>query len=364
VREQVVLGLLAVGFGLVASVVLFVPFVAHSYRRWGRFSGVRAAAWSAALVYFWAIWTYTLLPLPEPDAVRCAPRNTTPLAFLDDLRAAVAGASGRRELLLDPAVLQVGLNVVLFVPLGVFLRVLGGRGIVLAGFVGLGLSGLVETTQLTGVWGLYPCAYRVFDVDDLILNTSGALIGSVLALVVPRRHRGRAHRDAVITPRAVTKPRRVLAMACDLLGFALLELTATVAVRAVLLYGTGDREALAGPVPGLVGTLVPLAVWLAVTLATGRSVGDHAVRVRYVGGRVPEWAARLVRFGAGVGGFGVLSLLPAQWALASSGFAVLALLVALVTRRGRGLPGLLSGRELEDAAAVPGGGGSTDGEQR
>ena len=34
-----------------------------------------------------------------------------------------------------------------------------------------------ETTQLTGLWGLYEHPYRLFDVDDLMLNTLGAMIG-------------------------------------------------------------------------------------------------------------------------------------------------------------------------------------------
>ncbi len=84
--------------------------------------------------------------------------------------------------------LQVLLNVLLFMPLGFFLRVLGGRGIVTAVVAGLGISLFVETTQLTGVWGVYPCAYRLFDVDDLVTNTLGAVLGSAIAaVIVPRR---------------------------------------------------------------------------------------------------------------------------------------------------------------------------------
>lgn len=44
---------------------------------------------------------------------------------------------------------------------------------------GVGLTLLVEFTQLTGAWGLYPCAWRKFDVDDLIMNVSGVIIGWV-----------------------------------------------------------------------------------------------------------------------------------------------------------------------------------------
>ena len=39
------------------------------------------------------------------------------------------------------------------------------------------LTLVVELTQLTGSWGLYACAYRQFNVDDLILNAAGVIFG-------------------------------------------------------------------------------------------------------------------------------------------------------------------------------------------
>lgn len=47
------------------------------------------------------------------------------------------------------------------------------------GFGG-GLTLLMELTQLTGIWGLYPCAYRQFNVDDLLLNFLGVVLGFLL----------------------------------------------------------------------------------------------------------------------------------------------------------------------------------------
>ena len=43
------------------------------------------------------------------------------------------------------------------------------------------LSGGAELAQLTGLFGLYPCAWRYFEVDDLILNIGGLMAGFALA---------------------------------------------------------------------------------------------------------------------------------------------------------------------------------------
>ncbi len=41
-----------------------------------------------------------------------------------------------------------------------------------------------EVTQVTGVYGIFNCAYRIFDVDDLMLNSAGAWLGFFLAPIV------------------------------------------------------------------------------------------------------------------------------------------------------------------------------------
>ncbi len=46
--------------------------------------------------------------------------------------------------------------------------------------LGVALSGGAELAQLTGLFGLYPCAFRHFEVDDLILNIGGLMAGFLL----------------------------------------------------------------------------------------------------------------------------------------------------------------------------------------
>ena len=43
------------------------------------------------------------------------------------------------------------------------------------------LSLTIELAQLTGLFFIYPGSYRLFDVDDLMLNTLGGFAGTVLA---------------------------------------------------------------------------------------------------------------------------------------------------------------------------------------
>ena len=339
-------GLLAVFAGAIVAVLAFVPFVAVSYRRRGGITLWRTLLWAGAAVYFWAIWTYTLIPLPDGDAYRCAGVNLRPFEFVDEIRAAVA-VSGRY--LTDPVVLQVALNVLLFLPLGFFLRVLGGRGILIAGAAGLLISGIIETTQLTGVWGLFPCAYRVFDVDDLIANTSGALLGSLLALIVPAQHRGVRKSPDAEQPRPVTRRRRLLGIVCDVVGVWLLGFAVSVAVQAAIALTLGDAATFAtDEVASLAGTMVSAGVWLVVILATGRSIGDLATRVRFTNGVLPVWAARPLRFLTGAGAYAALSALPAPWSLSGFALALATGALLVVWRDGRGLTGWIGRRRLVD----------------
>ena len=349
-EDQVVLGVIAIAIGVAFGIVLFVPFVAVSYRRRGRLGVGRTLLWLSALIYFWAIWTYTLLPLPDPDTIRCVGAITDPMSVVRDVRTALAAPGNP---LRHPALLQLVFNVLLFVPLGVFIRVLAGRGIVVALAAGFGLSLLVETTQLTGVWGVYPCAYRFFDVGDLMTNTLGAVVGCTLALVVPRALRGaKASPDADL-PRPVTRGRRALAMLCDGLAYGFLSAGVGVTVQVWLEYVVKDRQAvLDGGLATTVGVMVPSTIFLVLVLASGRSVGDIAVQLRYTGSRLPAPFARLLRWAGGIGGLGALPLLGAFFDAASSVLILAAVVMLFTTRLGRGLPGVLSGQHLADARAA------------
>ncbi|MEU6095275.1 VanZ family protein [Streptomyces sp. NPDC047079] len=74
------------------------------------------------------------------------------------------------------AIKQIGGNILLGVPFGILLPVLapGTRGILRVGIVTALVMLLVELAQGALVTG------RAFDIDDVILNTAGALLGYLL----------------------------------------------------------------------------------------------------------------------------------------------------------------------------------------
>lgn len=137
-------------------------------------------------------------------------------------------------------------------------------------------------------------------------------------------------------------------MLLDLLGSTIVAGVVAVGVQAWLLYVVGDRStAVETDLSSDLGAWVALAIWLVVVLATGRTIGDLAVRLRYSSDQ-PTALARPLRFLAGIGGYLALGLAPESWLWITWVFAAVALVLALATRHGRGLPGLAMHADLVD----------------
>jgi glycopeptide antibiotics resistance protein len=167
------------------SAVLTLPILAGMYHRYHRLRTSAALAAYLCVFYALGLVTFTLYPMPDNPSEYCIAHAKTPqldlLRFVSDL--ATGGTT---------AALQLLLNIAFFIPLGFALYRWArwkAYAVIPAGFL---ISLFIETSQLTGMWHLYPCAYRQFDVDDLVTNTLGAVIGCLVAwiyglFVPPRR---------------------------------------------------------------------------------------------------------------------------------------------------------------------------------
>jgi glycopeptide antibiotics resistance protein len=345
-----VAAIVAIVGGIVLAVLLFVPVVAVRYRRAGRLTVGDLVTLVAVTVYGLALWTYTLLPLPDPNDLACRQALTRPFRFVDEVQAHELNSVV--DLLRNPAVLQVLFNLLLFVPLGVLLRWRGGIPVWSAGVIGLGVSLLVESTQRTGIWGLYDCAYRYFETDDLIANTVGTLVGAfgvgIVLRLVPER--------PAPEPAGLTVGRRVVALVSDALVVLLVGAVVVVAWRAAQIDTRPSAPADVDlTVQAWLQWGVPLAIQAVLVLGWGRTVGELVVQVRTVapGSGATVLARRLVKLLTGIGAFCLLASQdsgPADLALVA--MVLVALAAAGLSRDHRGFSNTLAGLEVELVAPV------------
>lgn len=155
---------------------------------------------------------------------------------------------------------QIAFNVVLFMPLGFIAGRLLRWGLGRSVVVGLLASLVIEAAQGTGLFGIYPYAYRTADVDDLIYNTAGAALGwacaAALARVLPP---GALAEEGEVT-HAPGLVRRCVALWLDTLLATLVSLVAVGAI-ALVLFNVPGTERLR-EVPWAIGVEALAFLWI------------------------------------------------------------------------------------------------------
>ena len=342
--------LAALILGSVVAVLLFIPVAAVQYRRDGRLGAGDLTVLVSAAVYGVSLWTYTLLPLPDAGEYACQHAQTRVMAFADDIRRAAqqsgyAGLGTPSELLRNRVFLQVALNVLLFVPFGPFVRLITHRGIAVATALGFAVSLLIEVTQLTGVWGVYPCAYRLFDVDDLLTNTLGAFLGALASFPYAARRRRRLGTARRALPTTVSVGRRLTGTVSDVLFVVLAGTAAAALWRGYLVFAQDERPATDSPSMIALRAGVPLVGQALLVLLAGKTVGELVVDLRTT---PASTSRRLVKLAVGVVPLvllAVVTITAAQVALVV--LAVAGVVGAFVTRGHRGFSNAAARLDLE-----------------
>ena len=288
----------ALTFPLVAFVAL-VPYMIYEYRRYGSIP-----AWKSFVVFsliLYAICAYYMVILPLPASrtavvAYAAHPQLVPFEFVGEFRQAAAAAGLS---LTDPmswfrfvaksSVYTELFNVLLTFPIGFFVHYLfGGKWwhSVIAGFC---TSLFFELTQLSGLYGIYEHPYRLFDVDDLIINTTGAFLGYVCTLPVCRALPQIDDVNARAIERGRSYPsvtRRALALLIDLaMAYVLTYLIRNVLFGLGAALGSTERLATTTAAVSLLLVLLP-------PLAHGGTLGERILRMRVVmadGTNAPWW---------------------------------------------------------------------------
>ncbi|WP_433470865.1 VanZ family protein [Saccharomonospora azurea] len=200
----------ALAYGLGAFVVawsmLAIPQLITHLARFGRVDRRRVLTTGVVTLYACLAVAVVVLPLPGPGDQRLAQTvQLVPFQWVTDVGTELATYGlPRSHALLTLTFQQLAMNVLLFVPLGALCVLLWRRGFLFTTLAGFGVSLLVEITQLTANFGTAPFVYRIFDVDDLMANTAGAVLGWVAAtvalLLVRLRKADAARASAAVRP--------------------------------------------------------------------------------------------------------------------------------------------------------------------
>lgn len=314
------LGFLA--FPLVA-LLLALPYALYQYRRFGAISIWKTFVVFTFILYCMCAVSLIVFPLPKDPSQIVEIAQTPqlqPFHFVEQIRETTdfswADRSTWGPTLKARAAYEAYFNVLLTVPLGAYLCYLFRCRWWMALLIGMATTLLFETSQLTGLFGIYDHPYRLFDVDDLILNTTGTMLGFwlmiPLAWALPSmdevneqaRERGSSR---------VSLTRRVLAAVVDLAVLAVLFVLAwimfspTDAQIAKALAVDPSRAGaktlafrfigglFADPMTALLLALGIGAVLFAVIpmASKGRTIGKALVGIRIVkadGGDAPAWS--------------------------------------------------------------------------
>ncbi len=287
-------------FAFVAPLLL-VPMVGLVYHRYARLAPLPSLGVAAAIFYALTLLAVTILPLPADQAAACshpgAGWHLVPFrAFAEAWT--VAGKVGPVAFLTSWTFLQLVMNVVLLIPLGLLVGWRSSRPVWVAAAGGLATSLTIEMAQGSGLFGLYDCAYRYAEFDDILTNTAGAVIGWFIGRAIARRipwptrfaaeQEPEPGRETRPEARPETRPerprvgRRVLAVLLDALGFvltsALVQIVVLLLAQSFGWFGAGDPYNDAAVIAS--STVIPaliLFVVVPLTRSDRATVGQVAV---------------------------------------------------------------------------------------
>lgn len=174
-------GLAMLYAGLVSLVLLLTAKIL------GRFPGWRILPFLFTTLAFVFLTQHPFPALGHLDCpVPTARAQLRPLQFLTTFSRLYDQGAGIAEWLRNRTVAATVMNFVVCAVIGLTLVRHTAR-LSVAMLFGVGLTLTVELTQLTGLWGLYACAYRQFNLDDIILNALGVVVGFLGGRVSSKR---------------------------------------------------------------------------------------------------------------------------------------------------------------------------------
>lgn len=287
------------------AAMITLPYIIMQYRKYGSILPIRVLIVYSFIFYLLCAYFLVVLPLPPIEEVASYTKPIMQLIPFASLKEFTMNSSliwndpaTYLTALNEPSLYLIVFNILLTVPFGVYLRYYfqcSWKKTLLLTFL-LTLS--FEFLQLSALFGYYPRPYRLFDVDDLITNTLGGMLGYAITPVFAHFlvSRSRMDEKAYDRGRSVSPLRRVLAFFFD----NLIVLLTTAIITALILF-LHDEFLLISPATHI--CLIYLAVvfvylFILPILMHGKTLGKAAVKIKLVtmDGHTPHWYQYLLHF--------------------------------------------------------------------
>ncbi len=302
-------------FPLLAA-LFTIPYMIVQYHKYGSLPVLRVLIVYSFILYLTSIYFLIILPLPTIESVEKMTSPTMqliPFQFITDFikqtSLVITDPSTYLKAIKEPWFYQVIYNVLLLVPFGIYLRYYFKCSLKKTVCLSFLLSLFFESTQLSGLYGIYPRGYRLFDVDDLFTNTLGGLLGyfltPLLGLFLPSKDK----LDHISYQKGaeVSYTRRMLALGIDLVIFSVLNLTGTIAY---FIYAQ-RRISFSSPISFIVIEVLTWIFYLVISLSIGKgqTLGKKIVNIRLAleEGKTPKWYHYLTRY---FSLYGVVTIVP------------------------------------------------------
>lgn len=171
----------------IIALIVTIPYILKEYHKYGSIHLLRAFIIYSFILYLMTSYFLVILPLPSIETVRNMTSSYIQLIPFKFIYNIILKVKFNYLFFTNKEVYEVLFNILLTVPLGLYLRYffkLDKKKVIKLSFL---YSLFFELTQLTGLYFIYPRPYRIFDIDDLILNTFGGYLGYVLTPIITKK---------------------------------------------------------------------------------------------------------------------------------------------------------------------------------
>lgn len=265
--------------------ILTIPFLIFQYRKYGAIPVVKSLVFYSFILYIITSYFMVILPLPSMKYVSQLETDTMqliPFQFIKDIMETIPSNINTLEEFIKifnvSTVYIVIFNFFLTLPYGVYLRYYFNKKWYQTIILTFILSLFFELTQLSGLYGIYPRPYRLFDVDDLIINTLGGLFGHIITpffmLFLPTNQE--LESQSYTKGKNVTILRRVIAVLIDIIFISII----SIIIKILLFYTTLTKYS------NLISVL--LYYIFVPILFSGQTIGKNIVKLKIVGNETKE----------------------------------------------------------------------------